>query len=228
MSDPNLVAETFGIVYAKMRDDLSSFFWDAFTALNVNGISGDYVEFGSAGGTSLALAHDVVRRTPFARHLWAFDSFEGLPEPTGDLDVHPAFTPGFGQGGLDGFLAVCDENLIPRDAYTATPGFFEDSLGEDGTVQPTDIALAYIDCNMYSSTVTVLEFLAPRLKHGMILGFDDYFCWTQSQVSGERAALDEFLADHPEWNLLRFKDPTWGGASFVVERVDEQRPRRRP
>ena len=57
--------------------------------------------------------------------------------------------------------------------------------------------MAYIDCNLYSSTVTVLEFLAPRLKHGMIVAFDDYFCWSPTQVSGERFALHEFTRITP-------------------------------
>ncbi len=161
--------------------------------------------------------------------MWAYDSFEGLPEATDPLDEHPAFAPGVAGGGLDAFLDSCDAHGIPRDAYTAVPGYFEHTLGSLGaTGDPVDIALAYVDCNMYSSTVTVLEFLAPRLKNGMILAFDDYFCWTADDVSGERVALDEFLTAHPEWNLLRFKDPTWGGVSFVVEAVDEARPRRRP
>jgi hypothetical protein len=177
----------------------------------------------------MRVAHDVLRLLPAERHMWAYDSFEGLPPATGPLDVHPAFAPGVAGEGLAGFVATLDEHGIPREDYTAVPGYFEHTLGPDAPVPlPTDIALAYVDCNMYSSTVTVLEFLAPRLKHGMILAFDDYFCWTADDVSGERVALDEFLADNPQWNLLRFKDPTWGGASFVVEAVDADRPRRRP
>ena len=51
---------------------------------------------------------------------------------------------------------------------------------------------------------------------------------TDLRAQGERAAFDEFLTAHPEWNVVRFKDPTWGGASFVIEQVDASRPRRRP
>lgn len=228
MDDAQRTANAFATVHGKMIQDLSVFFWDAFTALNINGISGDYVEFGSAGATSLHLAHQVTSQTPVPRHLWAFDSFEGLPEPTSGLDEHPAFAPGFGQGGLERFVTQCDTNGLPRDAYTTTAGYFDETLPALGDGGPTDIALAYVDCNMYSSTVTVLDFLAPRLKHGMLLAFDDYFCWSPTQVSGERAAFDEFLDRHPEWHVARFKDPTWGGASFVVEAVDADRPRRRP
>jgi hypothetical protein len=109
---------------------------------------------------------------------------------------------------------------VPRDAYTAVEGYYRDTLpplGADGA--PRDIAIAYIDCNLYSSTVTVLEFLGPRLKPGMIVGFDDYFLYNRdSGVSGEREALNEFLLANPQWHFHRFKDIHWGGVSFVVER----------
>ena len=113
-------------------------------------------------------------------------------------------------------------NGIPRDAYTAVAGYFEDTLPPLGTdAAPADIALAYVDCNMYASTVTVFDFLAPRLKHGMIVGFDDYYCYSSNRVSGERAALHEFLEANPQWNFCRFKDIHWCGLAFVVEDASE-------
>ena len=110
---------------------------------------------------------------------------------------------------------------MPTDAYTTIEGFYEDTLpprGVDGP--PADIALAYIDCNLYTSTVTVMEFLRPRLKHGMIVGMDDWFCWSPTGVSGERVVLHEFEQANPEWRFHRFKEIGWGGLSFVVERRD--------
>jgi hypothetical protein len=65
--------------------------------------------------------------------------------------------------------------------------------------EPTDIALAYVDSDLYSSTRTVLEFLRPRLKHGMVVAFDDYFCWSATQPSGERKALEEYRAGDDRW-----------------------------
>ena len=212
---------TVYLVLQKMKDDLSRFFWDAFTALGVNGISGDYVEFGSDGATSIRLAYDVISGMATPRHLWAFDSFAGLPA-TGDVrDEHPAFSPSYNQGGSERFHQMCADHGMAPDRYTAVEGYFEDTLGQMvSDAAPVDIALAYVDCNLYSSTVTTLEFLAPRLKHGMIVAFDDYFCWSPTDASGERRALAEFETRHPEWHFERFKDPTWGAVSYVVERAD--------
>ena len=80
-----------------------------------------------------------------------------------------------------------------------------------------DIALAYIDCDLYSSTMQVLRFLSPRLRHGMILAFDDYYCWSQTAVWGERNACNEFFAGHSRFRLLPYIQFGWNGMSFIVE-----------
>src|SRR3989442_595986 len=80
---------------------------------------------------------------------------------------------------------LCASNGIPRDAYNVVPGFYDQSLTALPPEEvPSNIALAYVDCDMYSSSKTVLEFLLPRVKHGMIIAFDDYFSWSASQISG--------------------------------------------
>jgi len=69
------------------------FFRTAFRALDFNGIEGDYAEFGSAGMT-FSLAFDQIRRREIRRHMWAFDSFQGLPDASSELDSHPRWTKG--------------------------------------------------------------------------------------------------------------------------------------
>ena len=61
------------------------------------------------------------------------------------------------------------------------------------------------------------KFLLPRLKHGMIIAYDDYFCWSATQLSGERRAQLEFFSRDPRWELVPFIQFGWHGQSFVVE-----------
>jgi len=213
----------------RMNEGLARFFWDAFTALTVNQISGDYVEFGSWGCNTLQHAFHTCQQFGGQRHLWAFDSFQGLPPSDDPRDRHAIFLPGgAGQGGVDNFHLMCANFAVPREAYTAVEGFFQDTLPPLGTEgEPRDVALVYVDCNLYSSTVTVFEFLESRLKPGMIVGFDDYYLWnTDSGVSGEREALSEFLGTHPQWHFHRFKDIHWGGVAYVVEHSETAAHRR--
>jgi O-methyltransferase len=219
--------DTFVKTLDRMNEGLAGFFWDAFTAVAVNKISGDYVEFGSWGCNTLRHAYQTRERFPDKRHLWAFDSFQGLPPSDEPRDQHPVLVPGYGQG-VEAFHATCAGFGVPRDAYTTVEGYYEDTLPPLGTGgEPRDIAIAYIDCNLYSSTVTVFDFLGPRLKPGMIVGFDDWFLYNRdSGASGEREALSEFLDAHPQWHFHRFKDIHWGGVAFVVERSETGAHRR--
>jgi O-methyltransferase len=177
-----------------------------------------HAEFGSAGGHTFALAYDEARRRGHRAHLWAFDSFRGLPAPRGTADEHPEWEEGALSTALDEFREQCAKNGISRNDYTAVPGFYEETLtAMSPTDEPTDIALAYIDCDLYTSTKAAQDFLRPRLKHGMIVAFDDYFCWSPSQISGERRALLEVDGEAGQWGWTPYIQFGWSGASFVIE-----------
>jgi predicted O-methyltransferase YrrM len=194
------------------------FFYNAFRALAFNGIDGDYAEFGSWSGSSFWLAHLESRKHGHQAHLWAFDSFQGLPPPEGEKDAHRAWFEGNMSMSVEEFHGICARDGVPRSAYDVVPGFYRDTLDRmSATDSPTNIALAFIDCDMYSSTKSVLDFLMPRLKHGMIIAFDDYFCWSPTQVSGERRAMLEAFGAHEKWNLHPYMQWGWHGQSFVVE-----------
>ena len=207
---------------SKMMAGCAEFFWDSFVAQQVNGITGDYAEFGCHTGGSFQAAYHAIAKISPERHMWAFDSWQALPDDD-PLDAHPGWrAPGVPDaGGVDNFHAANERHGVDRAQYTTVEGFYKDTLPALGAAGvPTDIALAYVDCDIYSSTVAVLDFLAPRLKQGMIVAFDDYFCWTETGPSGERHALAEFLAEHPEWHFDRYRNIHWSGLAFVVERAD--------
>jgi len=198
-----------------------AFFWNAFKALEFNGIDGDYAEFGSYSGMTFRLAYDQIRRRKIRRHLWAFVSFQGLPAPSSPVDDHPQRKKGSMATSLEEFRRICRAHGIPAEAYSVVPGFYEETLTRLAPdAAPTNIALAYIDCDMYASTKIVLKFLEPRLKHGMILAFDDFFCWTADQISGEKRALLETLGGSRKWRLRRYRDYGWAGVAFAVESAD--------
>jgi O-methyltransferase len=205
-------------VHVQERAWKQQFFYNAFRALWYNRIDGDYAEFGCWSGSSFWLAHLESRKHGHAARLWAFDSFQGLPAAESARDEHPNWAKGDMSMSVDEFHQACARDGVPRSAYEVVPGFYHDTLDRmAATDRPVNIALAFIDCDMYSSTRSVLGFLMPRLKHGMIIAFDDYFCWTPTQPSGERRAMVEFFGEHPRWNLLPFMNFGWHGQSFVVE-----------
>jgi hypothetical protein len=196
----------------------AEFFIKAFSALAVNGIQGPYLEFGVGRGMTLWLAWRASRSLGLDCPLWAFDSFEGLPAGSTDIDTsHPAWV----QGAYANSEASVRGNLgrmgVDLDDVTFVPGFYSESVAPDrrGGL-PTSASLVYIDCDMYDSTVDALEYVGTVVGHGTILGFDDYFCWSPTRSSGEDLALREFRASHPELTLHPYQPIGWHGMSFYV------------
>jgi predicted O-methyltransferase YrrM len=80
-------------------------------------------------------------------------------------------------------------------------GLFEDTLPTWLAQHPDPITFVHIDCDLYSSTKTVLTHIGPRVQAGTIIVFDEYmnglnfYDWPD----GEHRALDE--ADF-EWELI--------------------------
>ena len=85
------------------RANRETFFDLAFTALHYNGIDGDYAEFGCHGGYTFVQAYHFARRRKHPARLWGFDSFRGLPPPSGSKDRHPRFLQGEFSTSVDDF-----------------------------------------------------------------------------------------------------------------------------
>lgn len=111
---------------------------------------GHAVEFGVYKGTTLAL---IAEHMP----VTGFDSGQGLPED---------WRPGFGKGRF----AWKQPPNIPNTELAI--GMFEDTL--PGWTPPNTLGLVHIDCDLYSSTATVLHHLEPHLTPACWIVFDEY------------------------------------------------------
>ena len=202
-------------------EDRREFFRRALTALKFNGIGGDYAEFGCCGAMTFCIVYDLLAEYPKAVgpfHLWAFDSFQGLPKATLPEDSHPEWKEGSMATSVEEFHGLCRSHGVPPSAYTTVAGFYEESLNASAPgPRPEKIRLAFIDCDLYSSTREALNFLMPRLQHGMILAFDDYYCYSSTLPSGERIAAAEAFAGNARWRLVPYVQFGWHGMSFIVE-----------
>lgn len=216
--EPRNLAVRLSELASSYRETLgrSMFFDRAFKALVYNGIKGDYLEFGSHGARTITLANRAALRHGHDAHLWAFDSFEGLPSPAHDADRHPEWPQGSMSTSEAAFHELCRRRGVRRDRYTTVAGFYDQSLRSTNRELPTAVAMAYVDCDLYSSTADVLTFLEPRLGIGTIIAFDDYFCWTADGPSGEQRAAEEAFGRSSPWRLEPYETFGWHGNSFVV------------
>lgn len=140
-------------------------------------IDGLFLEFGVAEGTSLRCLS-----TQFHGRTWyGFDSFKGLPEQW-RTDA---------QGEPQGAFA-CD---VPTDLppnVELVVGLFADTLPKFMAGRDSKIALAHIDCDLYSSTKCVLDNIAPYCVPGTVLAFDEIVGYAEYDQH-EAKAFAEFL-----------------------------------
>jgi Tfp pilus assembly protein PilF len=125
----------------------------AYEAISLQ--DGLILEFGVRHGTSI---RQLALLT--SKPIYGFDSFEGLPE-----DWHQESKEVYSTRGK-----------IPKVPahVTLIPGWFEETLPLFLEKHGEEIALINIDCDIYSSTKTVLDLLSPRIKKGTIIIFDEY------------------------------------------------------
>lgn len=186
----------------------------------VNDVSGSYLEFGVFRGSTFSNFYHLFKRYNMQVNMYAFDSFQGLPQPKG-LDA----TPGFDQF-LAGEFSCSEREFIdqlrargvPRSAYTIVPGFFKDSLSPElyGKLNLAKAAIVWIDCDLYESTKPVLDFALPLLQDGTVLIFDDYFCFKGNPGFGERRAFNEFLEKNRVIEATDYGKFSSVGQSFII------------
>jgi O-methyltransferase len=167
----------------------------------------DVIECGVyRGSTLLGMAHRLAMRGLREVRLIGCDSFEGFPVPTSedalaDGSFHEQALKGvFGDTSYEGLLSRISA-LGYAENIEVCKGFFENTLP---LLADKRYCLAHIDCDLYQSYVTCLEFLYPRMVGGGFMVFDEYD-FSRSVYPGAQKAIDEFFQDRPE-KLQRFSD----------------------
>tara|TARA_R110001592_G_scaffold12335_2_gene59061 strand:+ start:11808 stop:12362 length:555 start_codon:yes stop_codon:yes gene_type:complete len=131
------------------------------------------MEFGVYKGESVNHIAKTIKN-----RIIGFDSFEGLPEN---------WRTGFEAGTFAlPAMPVVEENV------ELVKGLFADSLPQFLVSFRQPISLIHIDCDLYSSTIFVLDQLEEFILPGCILVFDEFFNYPGWEV-GEYKAFNEFV-----------------------------------
>lgn len=152
--------------YVEEHMPMALYFQDRYNLLRYAmqrlSIEGSILEFGVASGKSIRTIAAVTEQT-----VHGFDTFDGLPEDwVGTTDARGAYN----QGGVPPDVPA---NVILHK------GLFEDVLPGFMAGDAADAALVHVDCDIFTSTRTVLEHLGPRIRPGTVLVFDEYFNYPQ-------------------------------------------------
>jgi hypothetical protein len=186
-------------------------------------VFGDYLEFGVFSGTSFdlslrAAAHFFDRRARTAPRFFAFDSFEGLPAPVVERDGTV-----FEERSYKAPRPLFEETIATAARgwqVRVVPGYYNVSLTPQVVHEHNLRAAAFvnIDCDLYDSTMSALEFVTPLLQTGTVIYFDDWFYCGGDMRLGEAGACADWLAKNPAISLVDYGNVGVMGKIFIVNR----------
>ncbi len=143
-------------------------------ALRARACDGLIAEFGVFEGATINFLADQTSEAVFG-----FDVFSGLPED---------WRPGFPKGTFSRGVPPVRPNV------SLLVGLFEDTLPAFLERNKEDLSFLHIDCDLYSSTRTVLGLCGPRIRKGTVLVFDEYLNYPGWREH-EFRAFQEFVAE---------------------------------
>ncbi len=190
-----------------------------FTSAKLPLGGGDYLEFGVFKGSTFAEAYRIAKAKKLHNmRFFAFDSFEGLPQDSEKESGQ--FVKGEYSASLNQFNSNLEKVGVDLKDVQAVKGWFKDTLNTETKKKLglKSAAVVWIDCDLYESTVPVLDFIYDLLVDGTILVFDDWYFFKGHPERGEQKALKEWLAKHPELRVSEFHKYFWHGNSFIVHK----------
>jgi len=158
-----------------------------------------YLEFGVATGCSIRwwTEHNSNADSRFV----GFDTFDGLPERWGRFP-QGAFTTGGEVPKIEDLRCTYQKGLF----HETLPAFLHDLPASSTRT------IVHMDADLYGSTLFVLVTLAPRLKAGDLLIFDEF-----ADVMNEFRALLDLGRSFP-LKLRLIRAVNWGGkVALAVE-----------
>jgi hypothetical protein len=139
-------------------------------------IDGLILEFGVRYGTSIRQIASMVEQD-----VHGFDSFQGIPE-----SWHKE---------KKGTYTTHGELPIVQDNVSLHVGLFADSIPKFLKTHHGPIRFMNVDCDLYSSTKTVLDLLSSRIVSGTVIVFDEYLGnenWREDEYKAFQESVKNF------------------------------------
>ena len=202
------------------QTEKAHFYRKTFDFLTDNRVHGDYHEYGCHRCRTFRMALTEARRHNLeSMQFHAFDSFEGLPEPTTDTSVE-IWKKGVLTTTEEQFMSMIKNQGIYLDKVNTIKGYYDDSLTKELQKQYLDsgrkISLVNIDCDLYESAVPVFNFIEPLLQEGSVIYMDDMFAgYKGNPMKGVSKAFLEWQ-ERSRWKIVRHMDISWWGRSYIA------------
>jgi len=183
-------------------------------------MEGDYLEFGVSIGTTMSAAYRFATLFRLdAMTFYAFDSFQGLPEISGvDANGPCEYHEGQYACGLEQFKKNLSRNGVDLRRLEFVEGWYDKTLNEQTRkrLRIKKAAVIWVDCDLYESTVPVLDFVTDYVQTGTIICFDDFYCFRGNPNRGESLAFKEWLARNKNITAVEYRKFEAAGNSYIL------------
>ena len=144
------------------------FLLDIRGILVLNGIKGDYVEWGVYKGEMMFAAAKILSKQ--IDRFVGLDTFIGLPNPDGDDQEYYTYES---EGGYESSMNYT-KKMMEGFKYELIVGDFRETTKEfDDKV--SDISVAALDCNWPSSLKIAFDKSVEKMLPGSLMYIDDYY-----------------------------------------------------
>ena len=180
---------------------------------------GDYLEFGIFNGSSLSSMYLTAKKMKVPMNFFGFDAFEGLPAGAENED-DGVWQKGFYACSFEKMRECFNQKNIDPDTITWVKGWYNETLNAETVAKFKigKIGIVFIDCDTYSSSKAVLDFLAPLITEPAIICLDD---WKLNDLDikgmGEYKSFNEFLENNPHFKAKEIKSYNRKSRSFLIE-----------
>jgi len=206
--------------YGVLLNEKEKIIRNAMIFASFSSLKGDYLEFGVWKGKSFISAYKFAKLFNLKNmNFYAFDSFKGLPVIYGS--EREKFKEGMFHCSVKTFKENLSRNNIDINKVKIIEGWYNDTLNKTTKKKLgiKEAAIIMIDCDLYASTVPVLDFITDYLVAGTIIIFDEWFAFKGDPNKGEQRAVNEWLKKNPNIKLIEYKKYGCAGISFIVTKT---------
>jgi predicted O-methyltransferase YrrM len=141
------------------------------------------LEFGVMRGFTARIIADRIK----PRTLYAFDWFKGQPHDVTLLDGQH-LPKGWGAQDVSTLYLFNNIKLVIGDIFETLPDWL---VGHEEAV-----AFCHIDLDFYDITKFILDQLTPRMQHGTIIAFDEFYDQRHAEDFDEFKAFNDWTTQH--------------------------------
>lgn len=189
------------------------------TLRNIKGNNiGDYLEFGVFNGGSMANMYLTAKKLNVKMRFFGFDAFEGLPKES-EKEDDGVWEKGFYACSFEKMKECLKRKNIDPKKITWIKGWYNKTLNQKTAkkYKLDNLGIVFIDCDTYSSSKTVLDFIGPLISKPLIICLDD---WKLNDLDvkgmGEYKSFNEFLEKNTHLKAKEIKSYNRKSKSFLI------------